>query len=105
MISGASIKALQENAGEVADRLRVLANRDRLLMLCRLAAGEASVSELVAVTGLAQSSVSQHLAVLREAGAVRVRPEQQTRHYSLADPRMQRMIEALCAACGPGVTA
>ncbi|MDH7972754.1 metalloregulator ArsR/SmtB family transcription factor [Sphingomonas sp. AR_OL41] len=101
MISGASIKALQENAGEVADRLRVLANRDRLLMLCRLAAGEASVSELVAVTGLAQSSVSQHLAVLREAGAVRVRPEQQTRHYSLADPRMHRMIEALCAACGP----
>jgi DNA-binding transcriptional ArsR family regulator len=101
MISGASNKALQENAGEVADRLRVLANRDRLLMLCRLAAGEASVSELVAVTGLAQSSVSQHLAVLREAGAVRVRPEQQTRHYSLADPRMHRMIEALCAACGP----
>ncbi|MEG3146518.1 metalloregulator ArsR/SmtB family transcription factor [Sphingomonas sp. RT2P30] len=101
MISGASIKALQENAGEVADRLRVLANRDRLLMLCRLAAGEASVNELVAVTGLAQSSVSQHLAVLREAGAVRVRPEQQTRHYSLADPRMHRMIEALCAACGP----
>jgi DNA-binding transcriptional ArsR family regulator len=101
MISGASIKALQDNAGEVADRLRVLANRDRLLMLCRLAVGEASVNELVAVTGLAQSSVSQHLAVLREAGAVRVRPEQQTRHYSLADPRMHRMIEALCAACGP----
>ncbi|MES1975262.1 MAG: metalloregulator ArsR/SmtB family transcription factor [Pseudomonadota bacterium] len=101
MINSAAIKALHDNASEVADRLRVLANRDRLLMLCRLAAGEASVNELVAVTGLAQSSVSQHLAVLREAGAVRVRPEQQTRHYSLADPRMRRMIEALCAACGP----
>ena len=101
MISTASIQALRDNAAEIADRLRVLANRDRLLMLCRLASGEASVNELVAITGLAQSSVSQHLAVLREAGAVRVRPEQQTRHYSLADPRMHRMIEALCAVYGP----
>ncbi|MFA6114038.1 MAG: metalloregulator ArsR/SmtB family transcription factor [Sphingomonas sp.] len=101
MISSEAIKALYDNAAEVADRLRVMANRDRLLLLCRLAAGEASVGELVAVTGLSQSSVSQHLAVLREAGAVRVRPEQQTRHYSLADPRMHRLIEALCNASRP----
>lgn len=101
MISGEATQALYDNAAEVADRLRVLANRDRLIMLCRLAGGEASVGELVALTGLSQSSASQHLAVLREAGAVRVRREQQTRHYSLADPRIHRMIEALCNASQP----
>ncbi|GAA0315095.1 metalloregulator ArsR/SmtB family transcription factor [Sphingomonas oligophenolica] len=101
MISSEATKALYDNAAEIAERLRVMANRDRLIMLCRLTAGEASVSELVAFTGLSQSSVSQHLAVLREAGAVRVRREQQTRHYSLHDPRIYRMIEALCSASRP----
>lgn len=99
MKSSLAIELLRENATEVAARLRALANRDRLLMLCRLSSGEASVGELVAVTRLSQSSVSQHLALLREAGVVGVRAEQQSRFYSISDARTQRIMDALCAAC------
>lgn len=90
---------LRENATGVAARLRVLANRDRLIMLCRISAGEASVSELVDLTGLSQSAVSQHLALLREAGAVEARAEAQTRYYRVADDQVKAIIGALCTAC------
>lgn len=99
--SGSALDVLQDNAEAVAGMLRVLAHRDRLLMLCRMSEGEVSVGQLVEMTGLAQSSVSQHLAVLREAGAVQVRPEAQTRLYSIADPHVAAILNALCAAYGP----
>jgi len=104
MKSSLALEVLRENANEVAARLRALANRERLLMLCRLSSGEASVGELVAVTRLSQSSVSQHLALLRQAGVVGVRAEQQNRFYSISDAQTQRIMDALCAACLPDDT-
>ncbi|MEO9133035.1 MAG: metalloregulator ArsR/SmtB family transcription factor [Sphingomonas sp.] len=83
----------------MAGILRLLANRERLIMLCRLSAGEASVGELVALTGLAQSAVSQHLGVLREGGAVSVRIDAQTRYYSIADATVETIFNALCDVC------
>lgn len=47
------------------------------------AAGEISVSEIVAELGLSQPTVSKHLKVLREAGLVAVREEGQHRFYHL----------------------
>jgi DNA-binding transcriptional ArsR family regulator len=72
-----------------------------LIMLCRLSAGEASVSELVDLTGLAQSAVSQHLGVLREGGAVAVRADAQTRYYRIADEMVRTIFDSLCEACSP----
>jgi DNA-binding transcriptional ArsR family regulator len=100
MIRMGPIETMRPFATDVADKLRALAHRDRLLMLCRLSEGEASVGELVAATGLRQSIVSQHLATLREAGAVSSRAEQQSRIYSISDPQVRRIFDALCDACG-----
>lgn len=93
------IELLKANAEQMATTLRLLANRERLIMLCRLSAGEASVGELVELTGLAQSAVSQHLGVLREGGAVGVRADAQSRYYSIVDDQVHRIFNALCDAC------
>lgn len=93
---------LKANADAMSLRLKLMSHPERLLMLCRMDEGEVSVSELVAITGLSQSSVSQHLAMLREEGAVTTRGEAQTRYYSLADPIVRGIIHALCELCQAG---
>ena len=92
------------NLSAIAARLKLLGHPDRLLMLCRMDEGEASVTELVGLTGLSQSSVSQHLAQLRDQGAVAIRRAAQTRYYSLADPIVREIIHALCDLCGESCT-
>ena len=91
---------LKANANIKAARLKMMSHPERLLMLCRMDEGEVSVSELVALTGLSQSSVSQHLALLREEGVVAIRGEAQTRYYSLKDNVVRAIIHALCDICG-----
>lgn len=91
---------LKANANAMAARLKMMSHPERLLMLCRMDEGEVSVSELVELTGLSQSSVSQHLAMLREEGVVAIRGEAQTRYYSLKDPVVRAIIHALCDICG-----
>ncbi len=90
---------LKANAVRMAGRLKIMSHPERLLMLCRMDEGEVSVSELVELTGLSQSSVSQHLAMLREEGVVTIRGEAQTRFYRLADPIVSGIIHALCDLC------
>ena len=84
----------------MAGRMKLMSHPERLLMLCRMDEGEVSVNELVDLTGLSQSAVSQHLANLREAGVVQVRGEAQTRWYRLVDPVVSGVIATLCALCG-----
>lgn len=93
------LSQLKSNAGSMAQRLRILGHAERLLMLCRLGEGEASVSELVALSGLSQSAVSQHLAMLREENIVSTRGEAQVRYYTLKDPVVRDIIQALCLIC------
>ncbi len=90
---------LKANAATMAGRLKLMSHPERLLMLCRMDEGEVSVTELVELTGLSQSSVSQHLAMLREEGVVSIRGEAQTRFYSLKDPIVRGVIHALCELC------
>jgi len=90
---------LKANAAIMAGRLKLMSHPERLLMLCRMDEGEASVTELVELAGLSQSSVSQHLAMLREEGVVSIRGEAQTRFYSLKDPIVRGVIHSLCELC------
>jgi len=64
--------------------LKALADPTRLRILALLGAEELTVGELTAVLGMAQSRVSGHLAVLREAGLVRDRREGTSAYYSPA---------------------
>ena len=76
-------REMQRHAGDAADLLKCLANPHRLAILCVLGEGEVSVGELNDRIPLAQSALSQHLAMLREEGLVATRREAQTIYYSL----------------------
>lgn len=94
------LSELKANSVAMAARLKLMSHPERLLMLCRLDEGEASVTELVGLTGLSQSAVSQHLAMLRDEGVVTIRGEAQTRFYKLKDPIVTGIIHTLCELCG-----
>ncbi|MCY7354081.1 MAG: metalloregulator ArsR/SmtB family transcription factor [Lysobacter sp.] len=89
------------HAVAAAELLKALAHPARLMVMCRLVDGEASVGELQQQVGLSMSALSQHLAVLRELALVTTRRQSQTIFYSLADGPalgvMQALYEAYCA--------
>lgn len=87
---------LAASAQAAARLLKLLASEQRLLILCRLIDGEASVGDLAIHVGLAQSATSQHLAKMRAEGLVATRREAQTIFYRLADPAAVRVLETLC---------
>lgn len=90
------LAALAEKAAEAARLLRLLANENRLLLLCHLvAAGEMGVGALAEALGLSQPALSQHLARLREDGLVATRRESQAVFYRLADPKAARVLALL----------
>ncbi len=87
---------LELKAAEAAQLLKLLANENRLLILCRLVlAGEMSVNDLAAAVGLSQSALSQHLAKMREESLVDTRREAQTVFYRIANPNAARLLALL----------
>ncbi|MBP7002724.1 MAG: winged helix-turn-helix transcriptional regulator [Amaricoccus sp.] len=86
---------MTERAGVVAAFLKGLANPHRLLVLCALAEGEKSVGALVAATGAGQTSMSQHLARLREEGIVAVRRDHRTLYYRIDHPAVLELMAVL----------
>ncbi len=86
---------------------RSLADPARLTILRHLALGEHRVVDLTAHIGLAQSTVSGHLACLRDCGLVEVRPVGRSSRYSLARPELMDLLssaERLLEATGDAVT-
>jgi ArsR family transcriptional regulator len=89
------MQAMSRRADEAAALMRSLSHGARLKVLCELAGGERSVGELVEASGLSQSALSQHLARLREDGVVTTRRQAQTIYYSVADPKVLRVVRLL----------
>ncbi len=77
--------------------LKALAHDGRLMILCHLASGEKSVTELEALLSSRQAAVSQQLARLRLEGLVEYRRDGKTIYYRLGDPKARRMIETVYA--------
>ena len=96
-----STEQMAQHANEAAALLKALAHPARLLVLCQLVEGEASVGELQPITGLSMSALSQHLAVLREMQLVTTRREAQTIYYALAEGFAASVLDTLYASyCG-----
>lgn len=95
MDAEAMVAGMADRAAVVADFLKGLANPHRLLVLCLLAEGEKSVGALVAATGVAQTSMSQHLSRLREEGIVAVRRDHRTLYYSIDHPAVMELMAVL----------
>ena len=71
-----------------------LADPARLAVLRLLADGERKVVDLTAELGLAQSTVSGHLACLRSAGLVEAHPHGRSTYYALARPEVWQLMAA-----------
>ncbi|MDW5613925.1 ArsR/SmtB family transcription factor [Mycolicibacterium sp. D5.8-2] len=83
-----------------------LSDSARLAIVRRLADGEARVVDLIGELGLAQSTVSAHVACLRDCGLVTGRPEGRQVFYSLTRPELMDLLasaEMLLAATGNAV--
>lgn len=93
--------ALEPRAADAVKLLRALSNERRLMVLCRLGAGELCVGDLQQALGVSQSVLSQHLAVLRADGVVATRREGQTIFYRIADPAAGRVITTLMSIYCP----
>lgn len=89
------IAQLRKSAGRATDFLRIMANEDRLLLLCQLTMGEKCVSELESLTKITQPTLSQQLGVLRNEGLVSTRREGKYIYYRIADDRVHAMLSAL----------
>ncbi|MCI5048073.1 MAG: metalloregulator ArsR/SmtB family transcription factor [Aquisalinus sp.] len=94
-------KKFADKAANAASLMRSLSNEKRLMILCRLAAGERSVGDLGAKIDLSQSALSQHLALLREQGLVKTRREGQSIYYSIDDPAAIEVIRTLVSIYCP----
>lgn len=87
--------ALRAAAVRAVDMLKLLANEDRLLLLCQLSQGERCVSELEAELGIRQPTLSQQLGILRSMGAVDTRRQGKHIYYRVADPAALEILAVL----------
>ncbi|MGE4313898.1 MAG: ArsR/SmtB family transcription factor [Pseudobdellovibrionaceae bacterium] len=86
---------MQEKALEVSEFMKCFSSPHRLMILCQLVEGEKSVSELIDATGMAQTSMSQHLGKLKLQGLVDFRREHRTLYYMISDPNAFKIMESL----------
>jgi DNA-binding transcriptional ArsR family regulator len=86
---------LRDAASVAVSALKVLANEDRLLLLCQLSQGERCVSELEETLGIRQPTLSQQLGVLRNEGAVTTRRDGKNIYYSVAEPGTLEVLALL----------
>lgn len=89
------VERLDAQAQAVSDLLGHLANPVRLRVICRLKHGEASVAELLRILNVSQSSLSQHLARLRNAGLVATRRQSKSIYYRLTSDDMEALVCSL----------
>lgn len=89
------MKDMQEKADHVSSFLKGLANPHRLMILCLLAEGEKNVTDLINATGIAQTSMSQHLNKLKDEGIVSYRREHRTLYYSISHNAVHDVMNTL----------
>ncbi|ARO13571.1 regulatory protein, ArsR [Ketogulonicigenium robustum] len=94
-------EAMRGSADDASELLKSLANRHRLLILCQLAEGEKSVGQLAEFLGIRDSTVSQHLALLRRDRIIIGRRDGQTIWYRIESEAAQKVVlmlyETFCA--------
>lgn len=94
-ISEAEITAMMQNACDASNFLKALSHEGRLMILCHLATGEKSVTELEELLSARQAAVSQQLSRLRTEGLVSTRREGKTIYYRLTDRRAIRILDTV----------
>lgn len=86
---------MAEKVCEAAGFLKALANEHRLLVLCHLAEGELSVTQLEQLLQIRQPTLSQQLSRLRAENLVSTRRDAKHIYYSLASDEVRLVIQLL----------
>ncbi len=96
-------KRMFGNAERAAEFLRALGHQNRLMILCSLAEGEKSVSELEDFLSIRQATVSQQLARLRGDGLVASRRNGKMIYYRLNSENARAVVGVVYELfCGSG---
>jgi DNA-binding transcriptional ArsR family regulator len=82
-----NLQEMQTAASQACRLMKVLANQDRLIILCQLTKREMCVGEIKDLTGIQQPTLSQQLTVLREESLVKIRREGKNIFYQINDPK------------------
>ena len=89
------MEKMMQSAQSASNFLKAISHEGRLMILCHLASGEKSVTELEDLLSARQAAVSQQLSRLRLEGLVTPRRDGKTIFYSLTDDRPKRMLETI----------
>lgn len=89
----ATWRRIRDNAQTASDFLKAISHEGRLMILCSLANGEKSVTEIEAMLATRQAAVSQQLSRLRLEGLVTARRDGKQIYYRLTDDRARVIIE------------
>lgn len=89
------LSAMQSSAENACALLKVLANPDRLLLMCQLSQGEWCVSDLEKQLGIRQPTLSQQLGVLRDSELVATRREGKSIFYSIVSKEAIAVMNVL----------
>lgn len=90
----------RDSAVKAADKLKVYAQPQRLMILSCLLRGERTVSEIDAATGIGQPALSQQLAELRRNELVKTRRASKQIWYDLADDKVCLCVRSMEAILG-----
>ena len=97
-----NLESVRESAEQACRLMKVLSNPDRLLLLCQLTEGEKCVSELEALVGISQPTLSQQLGVLRTENIVSTRREGKNVYYQIGSQQALAVMQVLYEQfCGP----
>ena len=94
-LSDPEIEQMMVNACEASNFLKAISHEGRLMILCHLATGEKSVTELEELLSARQAAVSQQLSRLRAEGLVSPRREGKAIYYRLTDTRAVKILEVV----------
>lgn len=86
---------MMQSAQAASNFLKAISHEGRLMILCHLATGEKSVTELEDLLSARQAAVSQQLSRLRLEGLVKPRRDGKAIYYSLTDERPRQIIEVV----------
>lgn len=94
-MSDAEIERMMESACNASNFLKAISHEGRLMILCHLATGEKSVTELEELLSARQAAVSQQLSRLRTEGLVAPRREGKAIYYRLTDQRAIQILDVV----------
>ncbi|MEM9341680.1 MAG: metalloregulator ArsR/SmtB family transcription factor [Pseudomonadota bacterium] len=94
-LSPEDTEKMMSNAEKAASFLKALGHEGRLMILCHLASGEKSVTELERLLSVRHAAVSQQLTRLRYEGLVKPRRDGKAIYYSLTDDRPRQIMEVV----------